>query len=85
MFPRFNFFALNIYLMFFFSFLQTVAQVVGESASDTNGDLQKFIIVKQRKKFEEASSKLAMLMITYKRAVDRLEELQKRKKVASEK
>ena len=69
--------------MFFFSFVQADVQVAGESASDTHGDLMKFVIAKQWKKVEEASSKLAMAMNANKRAVDRLEELQKRKKVAS--
>ena len=58
--------------------MQTDAQVAGESGSDTNGDLQKFIIAKQWKKVEEASSKLTIAMNANKRAVHRVEELQKK-------
>ena len=56
------------------------------SASDAKEDLQKFITAKQWKKVEETSSKLSMAITTNKRAADKLEDLQsKRKKVASKK
>ena len=71
---------MNPDLLFLFSFVQTDAQVAGESASDTNGDLQKFIIAKQWKKVEEASSKQTMAMNANKKAVNRVEELQEREK-----
>ena len=64
----------------------TNAWVASESASDANEDLQKFIAAKQWKKVEETSSKLSMAITANKRAADKLEDLQsKRKKLASKK
>ena len=72
--------------MFLFSLAQTDARVATESASDANEDLQKFIAAKQWKKIEETSSKLSMEITANKRAADKLEDLQsKRKKPASKK
>ena len=72
--------------MFLFSLAQTNAQVTSETASDANGDLQKFITARQWKMVEETSSKLSMAITANKRAADKLEDLQsKRKKLASKK
>ena len=73
-------------LLFLVTLSQTDAPVADESASDSNGDLQKFIAVKQLKKVEEINSKLIMAVNANKRAVDRLEEffvsdLKKKKKM----
>ena len=65
--------------MFLFSLAQTDARVAGESASHANGDLQRFIAVKQWEKVEEPGSKLTMAMNANKRAADRLEELHKKR------
>ena len=79
-------FVLNPDFMFLFSLAQTDARVASESASDANEDLQKFIAAKQWKKVEETSSKLSMAITANKRAADKLEDLQsKRKKLASKK
>ena len=72
-------------LLFLVTLSQTDAPVADESASDSNGDLQKFIAAKQLKKVEEINSKLIMAVNVNKRAVDRLEEffvsdLKKKKK-----
>ena len=72
-------------LLFLVTLSQTDAPVADESASDSNGDLQKFIAAKQLKKVEEINSKLIMAVNANKRAVDRLEEffvsdLKKKKK-----
>ena len=72
-------------LLFLVALSQTDAPVADESASDSNGDLQKFIAAKQLKKVEEINSKLIMAVNANKRAVDRLEEffvsdLKKKKK-----
>ena len=72
-------------LLFLVTPSQTDAPVADESASDSNGDLQKFIAAKQLKKVEEINSKLIMAVNANKRAVDRLEEffvsdLKKKKK-----
>ena len=72
-------------LLFLVTLSQTDAPVADESASDSNGDLQKFIAAKQLKKVEEINSKLIMAVNANKRAVDRLEEffvsdLEKKKK-----
>lgn len=74
-------------LLFLVTLSQTDAPVADESASDSNGDLQKFIAAKQLKKVEEINSKLIMAVNANKRAVDRLEEffvsdLKKKKKNA---
>ena len=61
-------------LLFLVTLSQTDAPVADESASDSNGDLQKFIAAKQLKKVEEINSKLIMAVNANKRAVDRLEE-----------
>lgn len=61
-------------LLFLVTLVQTDAPVADEAASDSNGDLQKFIAAKQLKKVEEINSKLIMAVNANKRAVDRLEE-----------
>lgn len=72
--------------MFLFSLGQTDAWFAGESASDANGDLQKFIAAKQWKKVKEDISKLRMPMSANKRDAERPKELQKkRKKLTSKK
>ena len=48
--------------MFLFSLGQTDAWFAGESASDANGDLQKFIAAKQWERVKEDISKLRMPM-----------------------
>ena len=66
--------------MLSFTLAQTDAWVAGESASGANGDLQRFIAAKQWKKIEEDSWKLTVAVNAKKRAADRPEELQKKKK-----
>ena len=77
---------LNPDFMFLLNLAQTDARVASESASNANEDLQKFIAAKEWKKVEETSSKLSMAITVNKRAADKLEDLEsKRKKLASKK
>ena len=55
-------------------------EMCSESASDAKEDLQKFIATKQWKKVEETSSKLSVAITANKRAADKLEDLQSKRK-----